>query len=177
MISNNSADNTPVGRSWQTMTPIQTGKEEGGLVIYGGFDNALTALGDCWRMDLQHQPSTWVRCPHLELGPRLWHASLELDSSQVMVAGGLTNNILASNSVSKHHAEKVKCWFCFKLSLCLILDHLGFIPESCPNQPVEAVPGVHHSKQGSVQQGGGGLAGVIKEDCSDSLQLRSLESL
>lgn len=107
LVSNNCADNTPVGRSWQTMTPIQTGKEEGGLVIYGGFDNALTALGDCWRMDLQHQPSTWVRCPHLELGPRLWHASLELDSSQVMVAGGLTNNILAPNYVSKHHAEKV----------------------------------------------------------------------
>ena len=39
-----------MGRSWQTMTPIETGKEEGGLVIYGGFDNALTALGDCWRM-------------------------------------------------------------------------------------------------------------------------------
>ena len=108
LVSNNCADNTPVGRSWQTMTPIQTGKEEGGLVIYGGFDNALTALGDCWRMDLQHQPSTWVRCPHLELGPRLWHASLELDSSQVMVAGGLTNNILAPNYVSKHHAEKVR---------------------------------------------------------------------
>ena len=81
LVSNNCADNTPVGRSWQTMTPIQTGKEEGGLVIYGGFDNALTALGDCCRMDLQNQPSTWVHCPHLELGPRLWHASLELDSS------------------------------------------------------------------------------------------------
>ena len=101
------------------MTPIETGKEEGGLVIYGGFDNALTALGDCWRMDLQQQPSTWVRCPHLELGPRLWHASLELDSSQVMVAGGLTNNILAPNYVSKHHADKVR--YCPALRECMHL--------------------------------------------------------
>ena len=47
LISNNSADNTPVGRSWQTMTSILTGREEGGLLLYGGFDNELTALGDC----------------------------------------------------------------------------------------------------------------------------------
>ena len=150
LVSNNCADNTPVGRSWQTMTPIQTGKEEGGLVIYGGFDNALTALGDCWRMDLQHQPSTWVRCPHLELGPRLWHASLELDSSQVMVAGGLTNNILAPNYVSKHHAEKVRqgpaFLDCVFHSLCVT----GFIPESCSIESAEAVPRIHNQEQGSV---------------------------
>merc|ERR1712228_218090 len=43
----------------------------------------------------------------LELGPRLWHAAVELDSSQVMIIGGLTNNILAPNYVAKHHADKV----------------------------------------------------------------------
>ena len=40
-------------------------------------------------------------------GPRLWHAAVELDTSQVMVVGGLVNNILAPPYVSKHHAEKV----------------------------------------------------------------------
>lgn len=107
LISNNRDNKIPVGRSWQTLTPIVTGKSEGGLVMYGGFDNSLTALGDCWRIDLNMQPSTWVRCPHLEQGPRLWHASVELDTSQVMVVGGLTNNILAPSYISKNHAEKV----------------------------------------------------------------------
>ena len=71
------------------MTPIQTGKEEGGLLIYGGV-SYNTALGDCWRIDLEQQPSSWVRCPHLELRPRLKHASVALDN-QVMVTGGCTN--------------------------------------------------------------------------------------
>ena len=60
------SETIPVGRSWQTMTPVVTGREEGGLVIYGGFDNSLEALGDCWRLDLHQQPCSWVRCPHLE---------------------------------------------------------------------------------------------------------------
>ena len=83
VVADTDALDVPVGRSWQTMTPIHTGREEGGLVIYGGFDNNLTALGDCWRMDLNCQPCSWVRCPHLELGPRLWHAAVGLDNSQV----------------------------------------------------------------------------------------------
>jgi len=107
LISDSSAENIPVGRSWQTMTTIDTGCEEGGLVMYGGFDTSMQALGDCWRMDLHQQPNTWVRCPHLEQGPRLWHASVNLDSSQVMIIGGLINNILAPNYVLKHHAGKV----------------------------------------------------------------------
>lgn len=96
----------PLGRSWQTMTSLHTGHPEGGLLLYGGFDNSLTALGDCWRMDLRKSPVNWVRCSHLESGPRLWHASVCLDPSQVMVVGGLTNNILAPSYVIKHHAEK-----------------------------------------------------------------------
>jgi len=107
MVADTDASDVPVGRSWQTMTPIHTGKEEGGLVIYGGFDTNQTALGDCWRMDLSLEPSSWVRCRHLELGPRLWHQAVALDSSQVMVVGGLMNNILAPGYVAKHHAEKV----------------------------------------------------------------------
>merc|ERR1719186_161406 len=107
LVANTDALDVPVGRSWQTMTPIHTGMEEGGLIMYGGFDNNLTALGDCWRMDLSQEPSTWVRCPHLELGPRLWHAAVGLDTSQEMIVGGLTNNILAPSYVAKHHAEKV----------------------------------------------------------------------
>lgn len=107
LVPNIDTFDVPVGRSWQTMTSISTGKKEGGLIIYGGFDNNLTALGDCWRMDLSQQPYTWIRCSHLELGPRLWHAAVELDSSQVMIIGGLTNNILAPNYVAKHHADKV----------------------------------------------------------------------
>ena len=72
------------------MTPIQTGKEEGGLLLYGGLGNNGIRLGDCWRIDLEQQQSSWVRCPHLELGPRDRHASVAL-GSQVMVTGGSTN--------------------------------------------------------------------------------------
>ena len=107
ILSDSNADNIPVGRSWQTMTPLATGKKEGGLLLYGGFDNNLHALGDCWRMDLSQQPHSWVRCPHLEQGPRLWHASVNVDPSTVIIVGGLTNNILAPMHVSKHHAEAV----------------------------------------------------------------------
>ena len=64
------AVDVPVGRSWQTMTPIHTGREEG-LLIYGGYDSNNTTLGDCWRMDLHQHPHSWVRCSHLELGPGL----------------------------------------------------------------------------------------------------------
>ena len=84
------SENTPVDRIWASMSPIQTGKEEGGLLIYGGKNNIRTILGDCWRIDLEQQPSSWVRCPHLELGPRLEHTSVALES-QVMVIGGCTN--------------------------------------------------------------------------------------
>ena len=47
-------------------------------------------------MDLTQQPYTWIRCSHLELGPRLYHAAVELDSSQVMIIGGSTDDILAN---------------------------------------------------------------------------------
>jgi len=96
----------PAGRSWQTMVSLETGLEEGGLILYGGFDNSLSALSDCWRMDLSARPLQWVRCQHLEQGPRLWHAAAAPEPSQIVVVGGLTNNILAPNFVVKHHAEK-----------------------------------------------------------------------
>ena len=35
---------------------------QAGLLLYGGFDNSLTALSDCWRIDLASQPPTWIRC-------------------------------------------------------------------------------------------------------------------
>jgi len=107
LLADSAAENTPAGRSWQTVTAIETGRPEGGLLLYGGFDNNLEALGDCWRMDLAVEPVSWVRCPHLEGGPRLWHAAARVDPSQVIVIGGLTNNILASRFVEKHHAEEV----------------------------------------------------------------------
>ena len=97
------SENTPVDsdRIWASMTPIQTGKKEGGLLIYGGINNIGIILGDCWRIDLEEQPSSWVRCPHLELGPRALHASVAL-GSQVMVTGG-HNNItnFAENVISE----------------------------------------------------------------------------
>lgn len=92
------------------MTELYTGKQQGGLLLYGGFGgpvNSLEALGDCWRIDLAVQPPAWVRCPHLEKGPRLWHAAASPDPSQVIIVGGLTNNILAPSYVEKKHAEKV----------------------------------------------------------------------
>lgn len=104
---NGQVDSVPRGRSWQSVTMVETGKAEAGLLLYGGFDNTLAALGDCWRIDLASQPPTWIRCPHLEKGPRLWHAAASPEPSQVMVVGGLTNNILAPQYVEKQHAEKV----------------------------------------------------------------------
>ena len=84
------AVDVPVGRSWQTMTPIHTGREEG-LLIYGGYDSNNTTLGDCWRMDLHQHPHSWVRCSHLELGPREDHAAVVLDN-QVMLVGGMSSS-------------------------------------------------------------------------------------
>jgi len=74
----------PRGRSWQSVTMVETGKAEAGLLLYGGFDNSLAALSDCWRIDLASQPPTWIRCPHLEKGPRLWHAAASPEPSQVL---------------------------------------------------------------------------------------------
>ena len=101
------SENTPVDsdRIWASMTPIQTGKEEGGLLIYGGINNIGIILGDCWRIDLEEQPSSWVRCPHLELGPRASHASVAL-GSQVMVTGGSTNIF---NFTEHVNSESMEC--------------------------------------------------------------------
>ena len=42
-------------------------------------------------MDHEQQPCSWVCCPSLELVTRLNHASVTLDSSQVMFVGGFNN--------------------------------------------------------------------------------------
>ena len=107
------SENTPVDRIWASMSPIQTGKEEGGLLIYGGasYDGNFAVLGDCWRIDLEQQQSSWVRCPHLELGPRESHTSVALDS-KVLVTGG--HNDFTS------HAEHVN-----SESLVFIMFHCG----------------------------------------------------
>ena len=39
--------------------------EQAGLLLYGGFDNTLAALGDCWRIDLASQPPTWIRSQNM----------------------------------------------------------------------------------------------------------------
>ena len=97
------------------MTPIQTGKDEGGLLIYGGNINIGTILGDCWRIDLEEQPSSWVRCPHLELGPRASHASVAL-GSQVMVTGGSTNIF---NFTEHVNSESMECiMFHYGVRIC-----------------------------------------------------------
>ena len=64
-----------VGNLWQWWRPerqrledhLSIGKylwipSQAGLLLYGGFDNTLAALGDCWRIDLASHPPTWVRC-------------------------------------------------------------------------------------------------------------------
>jgi hypothetical protein len=102
-----SADTPPVGRSWQSLSPLHTGKDEGGLLLYGGFDNNMTALSDCWKMDLSKEALCWERQEQFEGGPRLWHSAVPINQSTVIIVGGLTNNILAPNYVTKHHANKV----------------------------------------------------------------------
>ena len=107
------SENTPVGRTHASMTPIQTGKEEGGLLIYGGasYDGNFAVLGDCWRIDLEQQPRSWVQCPHFKLGPRYTHVSVAL-YSQVLVIGG-HNNI---TSFAEHVSSE---------SLVCIMFHCG----------------------------------------------------
>ena len=105
------SENTPVDRIWASMSPIQTGKEEGGLLIYGGKNNIRTILGDCWRIDLEEQPSSWIRCPHLELEPRASHASVAL-GNQVLVTGGFnnTNNLTNTDNFAEHvNSESLVC--------------------------------------------------------------------
>lgn len=100
-------DYPPIGRSWQVLVPVQTGNSSGGLLIYGGFANQEVTLSDCWKLDLDSNPLSWTRCKHWEDGPRLWHAAACADPGQILIIGGLTNNILAPSHVLKHHAEKV----------------------------------------------------------------------
>ncbi|XP_023346001.1 kelch domain-containing protein 2 [Eurytemora carolleeae] len=101
------SDSPPVGRSWQSLTPIYTGKPPGGLLLYGGFDKNMTALSDCWRMDFANEELSWVRQKQFEDGARLWHTAVPINQSTVIIVGGLTNNIQAPEYVTKHHAEKV----------------------------------------------------------------------
>ena len=50
ILSDSNADNVPVGRSWQTMSGLVTGKSEGGLVMYFPTDRgALQAHLIAWR--------------------------------------------------------------------------------------------------------------------------------
>jgi len=97
----------PVGRSWQVLVPVDTGSPEGGLLMYGGFGNEEVTLSDCWKIDFKLRLLSWQRCKHWEEGPRLWHAAAASSPGQILIIGGLTNNILAPASVLKHHAEKV----------------------------------------------------------------------
>ena len=130
----------PLGRSWQTMTSIYTGQPEGGLLLYGGFDNNLNTLGDCWRMDLSSKPASWVRCRHLERGRRLWHASVSLDKNQVIIVGGLTNNILAPSHIVKQHAERALLLKVAPPSLLKIsLKFIGKNPDYYKNS-IEYIP-------------------------------------
>jgi len=92
-------------------------------------------------MDLSQTPVSWIRCPHLEFGPRLWHASVGLGRSQVLVVGGLTNNILAPSYVVKHHAEKalflgVAPPSLLKICLGLISKHRSLYKDTVEDLPL-----------------------------------------
>ena len=144
----------PVGRSWQTMTSIYTGHSKGGLLLYGGFDNNLTTLGDCWKMDLSLNPVSWVRCRHLEQGRRLWHASVNLNEDQVVIVGGITNNILAPSHLLKHHAAntlQLKIAPSSLLKICLEIvekhfDHYKEVMEYLPIHLKKTIQARHSSK-------------------------------
>lgn len=100
-------DSPPAGRSWQSLTPLYTGKEAGALLLYGGFDNESNALGDCWKIDLSKDDKEWTHMKHLEQGTRLWHSAVAVNTSTVIIAGGVTDNILSPHHIEKHHADKV----------------------------------------------------------------------
>jgi len=101
------SNSPPTGRSWQSLSSIYTGLDEGALLLYGGFDNDMTTLNDCWRLDLSKESPSWERQKHLEAGPRLWHAAVNVNQATLMIVGGLTNNILAPEYLTKHHATEV----------------------------------------------------------------------
>ena len=76
------------------------------------------------------------------------------DYFQVMVVGGLTNNILAPHYVEKEHAEKVSqytaktrnisTFFCFTI---LYFPIPGFAPYCCPSHVAEAHSRIHLLQQ------------------------------
>ena len=73
---------------------------------------------------------------------------MELDTSQVMVVGGLVNNILAPPYVSKHHAEKVsrqQIKF-IKTTTDYSQISLGSVPARGPFKSVETVLGIHNQQ-------------------------------
>ena len=92
-------------------------------------------------MDLSLNPVSWIRCRHLEQGRRLWHASVSLDEDQVIIVGGITNNILAPSYVLKHHATntlqlKVAPSSLLKVCLEIVEKHLDHYKEDMEYLPI-----------------------------------------
>ena len=93
----NTQDNNcmmPKGRSWHSLTSLVTGKQEGGILLYGGFDSNHNTINDCWKMDLAVNPPTWQRLKHLEKGPRLWHTMHTLSDNKVFILGGRIGKVI-----------------------------------------------------------------------------------
>jgi len=57
------------------LTPASLGLSEGGLLLYGGFDNEKNVLSDCWRLDLSSgkdfikSQMQWCGSVYLNYGP------------------------------------------------------------------------------------------------------------
>ena len=84
----------PEGRTWHSITKLITGKQEGGILLYGGFDSSHNIINDCWKMDLAIKPLAWQRLRHLEKGARLWHTMHTLNDNKVIILGGVIGSIV-----------------------------------------------------------------------------------
>lgn len=99
----------PQGRSWHSLTVVS----ETSAILYGGYDNLNTPLGDCWRLDLSEpkyrhtNKPRWTRLAFADRQPRLWHqAVLEPESRQLWLLGGVVKDILNQHE-SNRHPDKI----------------------------------------------------------------------
>lgn len=91
----------PCGRSWHTFSAIS----ETMIFLYGGFSQDEIPLSDGWILDVSVMK--WIKLDHIPNNcPRLWHTACVSPSSDVIIHGGCSNNIL-DNTLQTEHCRDV----------------------------------------------------------------------
>ncbi|KAL8619604.1 hypothetical protein ACOMHN_019660 [Nucella lapillus] len=91
----------PEGRSWHTLSRLSDDR----LFLCGGFSQHERVFDDAWIYTLSEQ--RWTQVVHHNLLFRGWHTAVVTSSSDVLVFGGFTDNILGEHFGEKDITETV----------------------------------------------------------------------